>query len=205
MDGLILSHTEEAKKLKDRVRNLEKTSENEMEEDRGEETRRLRLALDGKINELKKFKGGYSNSKREHEKEKKRLHHKIEELEMSSQQGKKEDRIEKLEELKKNNDELSRWVNYVEDDLDSLIFKMEKIEDDLNMKIGSRSDLQEETKNLVKFMKKTLERYCTTRESMSRVEDELSPQDMKNDMEEIKKGSAERDKIWVPEIPRFDK
>ena len=113
MDGLILSHTEEAKKLKDRVRDLEKISENEMGEDGGEEIRKLRLALDGKINELEKFKEGYSNSKREHEKEKKRLHHKIEELEMSSQQGKKEDRIEKLEELKKKNDGLSKWVNYV--------------------------------------------------------------------------------------------
>ena len=105
---------------------------------------------------------------------------------MSSQQGKKEDRIEELKDLKQKNEELSKWVNYVEDDLDSLIFKMEKIEDDLNMRIGSRSDLQEETKNLVKFMKKTLERYCVSRESMSRVEDELSLQDMKNSMEQIK-------------------
>ena len=144
---------------------------------------------------------------------------------MSSQQGKKEDRIEKLEELKKKNDELSKWVNYVEDDLDSLIFKMrlrqnkeeedksknledrndqdegldgwrryaeedlnniiwkmEKLEDDLNMKIRSRSNLQEETKNLIKFMKKTLERYCTTRECMTRVEDGLSLQDIENNI-----------------------
>ena len=186
MDGLILSHTEEAKKLKDRVRDLEKISENEMGEDGGEEIRKLRLALDGKINELEKFKEGYSNSKREHEKEKKRLHHKIEELEMRSQQGKKEDKIEKLEELKKTNDELSRWVNYVEDDLDSLILKMEKIEDDLNMKIGSRFDLQEETRHLVKFMKKTLERYCKTGECMTRVEDGLSLEDIENNIKKMK-------------------
>ena len=96
------------------------------------------MALDGKINELKKFKEGYSNSKREHEKEKKKLHQDMEELKMSSQQGEKEEnRNEELEALKLKNDELSKWVDYVEDDLDSLIFKMEKIKDDLNMKIGS--------------------------------------------------------------------
>ena len=63
---------------------------------------------------------------------------------------------------------------------------MEKIEDDLNMKIGSRSDLQEETRHLVKFMKKTLERYCTTRECMTRVEDGLSLQDLENNIKKIK-------------------
>ena len=149
-----------------------------MGEDGGEEIRKLRLALDGKINELKKFKQGYSNSKREHEKEKKRLHHKIEELEMRSQQGKKEDMSEKLEELEKTNDELSRWVNYIEEDLDGLIFKMEKIEDDLYMKIGTKVDLQEDTRSMIKFMKKTLEKHCRTGECMTREKDDLGLQDM---------------------------
>ena len=170
------------------MKHLEEISEDEMEENRGDEVRRLRLALDGKINELKKFKEGYSNSKREHEKEKKRLHHRIEELEKSSQQGKKEDRIEELEDLKKKNEELSRWVDYVEDDLDSIIFKMEKIEDDMNMKIGSTTDLKEETENLVKLMKTTLRKYCvsTSTEDKSGVEDEPSLQEVKEEMEDIK-------------------
>ena len=51
-------------------------------------------------------------------------------------------------------------VNYIEEDLDGLIFKMEKIEDDLYMKIGTRFDLKEDTRSLIKFMKKTLERHC---------------------------------------------
>ena len=75
MDAEILSIKDEAIKLQEKVRELEKMKKCESEERRnpeaneiewrmGEEIRKLKLALDGRINELKKFKEGYSNSKK---------------------------------------------------------------------------------------------------------------------------------------------
>ena len=91
-----------------------------------------------------------------------------------------------MEKLKHQNNELSKWQGYVEDDLDNIIWKMEKIEDDLNMRIGSKSDLLEESRNLVKFMKQTLYKYCPEKEEIKRVEGELSLQDINNKMKVIK-------------------
>ena len=62
---------------------------------------------------------------------------------------------------------------------------MEKIEDDLNMKIGCKSSLLQETKNLVKFMKQTLYKYNPEKEGMKMAED-LSLQDIKKRMRIIK-------------------
>ena len=95
----------------------------------GEEIRKLKLALDGRINELKKFKNGYSNSKREHERVKKSLNKEIEELQVKILQGKKEYYNEELEKLRHQNNELSKWHDYVKNDLDNIILRMEKIED----------------------------------------------------------------------------
>merc|ERR1711874_664294 len=132
----------------------------------------------GKINELKKFKDGYGNSKKEHERVKKKLNKEIEELQMKLQQDKvEENKNEDLESLKHQNKELSEWQGYVEDDLNNMIWKMEKIEDDLNMKIGCKSNLLQETKNLVKFMKQTLYKYNPEKEGIKMVED-LSLQDI---------------------------
>ena len=77
-------------------------------------------------------------------------------------------------------------MNYVEEDLNNIIWKMEKLEDDLNMKIGSRSDLLKETNNLVTFMKKTVCKYYPEKGSMEMVEDELSLQEIEMKMKEIK-------------------
>ena len=63
---------------------------------------------------------------------------------------------------------------------------MEKLEDDLNMKIGSKSDLLNKTNNLVTFMKKTVCKYYPEKGSMEMVEDELSLQEIENKMKEIK-------------------
>ena len=167
MDKEIQSNKSEAKDLQDKLKGLEEHRRYELRrrspegseigESMGEEIRKLRLALDGKINELKKFKEGYSNSKREHERVKKGLNKEIEELKMRLRQNKEEeDKSEDLENRNYQDEGLDEWRGYVEEDLNNIIWKMEKLEDDLNMKIGSRSDLQEETKNLVKFMKKTL-------------------------------------------------
>ena len=57
------------------------------------------MALDGRINDLKKFIDGYSNSKREHERIKKSLYKEIEELQIIIQQEKKEEN---------NNEELEK-------------------------------------------------------------------------------------------------
>ena len=183
MDGEMIRTREETKELQAKLKHLEEMSEDKREEMEGGELRRLRMALDGKINELRNFKEGYSNSKREHEKEKKRLRHRVEELEKSIQQGKKEDRIEELEDLKKKNEELARWVDYVEEDLDNIIFKIEKIEDDMNMKIGSAADLKEETETLARSMKNKLRKYCmsTTTEDNDGLEDKKSRKEVKEE------------------------
>ena len=197
MDAEILNYKDEAKKLQVKVRELEEMKKSESEERRnpgeneiewsmGEEIRTLKKALDVKINELKKFKEGYGNSKKEHERVKKKLNKEIEELQMKLQQDKvEENQNEDLENLKHQNKELSKWQGYVEDDLNNIIWKMEKIEDDLNMKIGCKSNLLQETKNLVKFMKQTLYKYNPEKEGMKMVDD-LSLQDIKKRMRVIK-------------------
>ena len=86
MDEEIQSKKSEAKDLQDKSKDLEEHRRYELRgrspegseigEEMWEEIRRLRLALDGKINELKKFKEGYSNSKMEHERVKKGLNKK---------------------------------------------------------------------------------------------------------------------------------
>ena len=63
---------------------------------------------------------------------------------------------------------------------------MEKLEDDLNMKIGSRPNLINETNNLVKSMKKAVCKYYPKNGSMEMVEDELSLQEIEMKMKEIK-------------------
>ena len=62
---------------------------------------------------------------------------------------------------------------------------MEKIEDDINMRFGTKLDLLEETRNLVKFMKQTLYKYNPEKEVM-KIVDDLSLQDIKKKMEVIK-------------------
>jgi len=111
MDAETLSYKDEAKKLQEKVREVEEMNkceseergnpeENEIELSMGEEIRKLKKALDGKMNEMKKFKEGYNNSKMEHERVKKRLNKEIEELQMKMQQEKKEENdkedVEKL-------------------------------------------------------------------------------------------------------------
>merc|ERR1711913_263829 len=93
LDEEIRNHKKEAKMLQVKVRKLENMKKNESEDRRnpgeneiewsmGEEIRKLKTALDVKINELKKFKDGYGNSKKEHERVKKKLNKEIEELQM---------------------------------------------------------------------------------------------------------------------------
>ena len=194
MDVQILSYKDEANKLTVKVRELEQIKrkseertnpeESETEGRMAEEIRRLKIALDGKINELKKFKEGYGNSKKEHEKVKKKLIKEIEELHIKLQE-KKENDNEDMESLKDKNNELSTWQSYVEDDLNNIIWKIEKLEDDLNMRIGSKSNLLEETKNLVQFMKKILYKY-NPEEEVGKSVDHLSLQDIEKKMEEVK-------------------
>ena len=194
MDAEILSYKDEANKLTVKVRELEQIKrkseertnpeESETEGRMAEEIRRLKIALDGKINELKKFKEGYGNSKKEHEKVKKKLIKEIEELHIKLQE-KKENGNEDMESLKDKNNELSTWQSYVEDDLNNIIWKIEKLEDDLNMRIGSKSNLLEETKNLVQFMKKKLYKY-NPEEEVGKSVDHLSLQDIEKKMEEVK-------------------
>merc|ERR1711874_34697 len=133
----------------------------------------------------KKFKDGYVNSKKEHERVKKKLNKEIEELQMKLQQDKvEENQNEDMKSQKNQNEVLSKWQVYVEEDLNNIIWRMEKIEDDLNMKMGCKSNLLQETKNLVKFMKLTLYKY-NPEEGMKMVDD-LSLQDIKKKMEQIK-------------------
>merc|ERR1711874_790015 len=133
----------------------------------------------------KKFKDGYVNSKKEHERVKKKLNKEIEELQMKLQQDKvEENQNEDMKSQKNQNEVLSKWQGYVEEDLNNIIWRMEKIEDDLNMKIGCKSDHLQETKNLVKFMKQTLYKY-NPEEGMKMVDD-LSLQDIKKRMKVIK-------------------
>merc|ERR1711874_621908 len=125
------------------------------------------------------------NSKKEHKRVKKKLNKEIEELQMKLQQDKaEENQNEDMESQKNQNEVLSKWRGYVEEDLNNIIWRMEKIEDDLNMKMGCKSDDLQETKNLVKFMKLTLYKY-NPEEGMKMVDD-LSLQDVKKKMEQIK-------------------
>ena len=120
-----------------------------------------------------------------------------------------ENQNEDLESLKHQHEELSKWQGYVEDDLNNIIWKMEKIEDDLNMKIGCKSNLLQETKNLVKFMKQTLYKY-NPEEGMKMVDD-LSLQDIKKRMKVIKdqlrhtSSGGERYRSLVSEIEKLEK
>ena len=115
------------------------------------------------------------------------LNKEIEELHMISQQGKKEEnKIEEFETIKQKNNELSKWHDYVDEDIDNIILRMEKIEDDVNMSIGSKSELLEETRNLVKYMRQTLYKYYPEKEGEKNVEDDLSLQDIKKQMKMIK-------------------
>merc|ERR1712179_568341 len=101
MDVQILSYKDEANKLTVKVRELEQIKrkseertnpeESEIEGSMAEEIRRLKIALDGKINELKKFKEGYGNSKKEHERAKKKLNKEMEELNIKLQEKKEND------------------------------------------------------------------------------------------------------------------
>ena len=221
LDEEILNHKKEAKMLQVKVRELENMKKNESEDRRnpgeneiewsmGEEIRKLKTALDVKINELKKFKDGYGNSKKEHERVKKKLNKEIEELQMKLQQDKvEENQNEDMKSQKNQNEVLSKWQGYVEEDLNNIIWRMEKIEDDLNMKMGCKSDLLQETKNLVKFMKLTLYKY-NPEEGMKMVDD-LSLQDIKKRMKVIKdqlrhtSSGGERYRSLVSEMEKLEK
>merc|ERR1711874_313513 len=103
---------------------------------------------------------------------------------MGQQDKVEENKREDMKRQKNQNEGLSKWQGYVEDDLNNIIWRMEQIEDDLNMKIGCKSNLLQETKNLVKFMKQTLYKY-NPEEGMKMVDD-LSLQDIKKRMKVIK-------------------
>merc|ERR1711874_887111 len=104
---------------------------------------------------------------------------------MGQQDKVEENQNEDMRSQKNQNEGLSKWQGYVEDDLNNIIWKKEQIEDDLNMKIGCKSNLLQETKNLVKFMKQTLYKYNPEKEGIKMVED-LSLQDIKKRMRIIK-------------------
>merc|ERR1711874_879630 len=153
---------------------------------------------------------GYGNSKKVHERVKKKLNKEIEELQMKLQQDKvEENQNEDMKSQKNQNEVLSKWQGYVEDDLNNIIWRMEQIEDDLNMKIGCKSNLLQETKNLVRFMKQTLYKY-NPEEGMKMV-DNLSLQDIKKRMKVIKdqlrhtSSGGERYRSLVSEIEKLEK